>query len=328
MVLEDAFTQRMKKIIHFGFEDYVRVVNVIESVSSIVKGRTEIVSPKREEIELEKEGWRLLNDTVVRYCGRIVGTVATNDVANKQRLNYDHVFILDFVPLALAFLVRGEGEIVRNFLLHTLQLQSWEETMDCYSLGQRLMPASFKVRHVPLDKNYSALRCSREMLAVDMERINEIFYTEEYSMDATNKFNIYPEQIWTSIISSLVYSENLWSIVSSLGTPKQNITILNMEFEPLQPSHVTGGGNNAELCNVSYKFDDFIDLSLYDAADEHRSALISDVVKEVLMILIYLAAYASILVYLASGASIVLLQIHFSSIVFPCGQGICQRGSN
>jgi hypothetical protein len=38
-------------------------------------------------------------------------------------LNYDQVFIRDFVPSALAFLMHGETEIVRNFLLHTLQLQ-------------------------------------------------------------------------------------------------------------------------------------------------------------------------------------------------------------
>lgn len=31
--------------------------------------------------------------------------------------------------------------------------QSWEKTVDCYSPGQGLMPASFKVRTVPLDDN-------------------------------------------------------------------------------------------------------------------------------------------------------------------------------
>ncbi|KAI9123191.1 hypothetical protein K1719_006080 [Acacia pycnantha] len=30
---------------------------------------------------------------------------------------------------------------------------SWERTIDCYSPGQGLMPASFKVRTVPLDGN-------------------------------------------------------------------------------------------------------------------------------------------------------------------------------
>ncbi|KAJ8752416.1 hypothetical protein K2173_004052 [Erythroxylum novogranatense] len=337
--------------------------------------RAELVTPKREESDIEKEAWKLLNEAVVMYCGSPVGTVAANDPGDKQPLNYDQVFIRDFVPSALAFLLRGEGEIVRNFLLHNLQLQSWEKTVDCYSPGQGLMPASFKVRTVPLDGNkfeevldpdfgesaigrvapvdsglwwiillraygkitgdyslqervdvqtgiklilnlcltdgfdmfpsllvtdgscmidrrmgihghpleiqalfYSALRCSREMLVVnegsknlvrainnrlsalsfhireyywvDMKKINEIYRykTEEYSMDATNKFNIYPEQIplwlmdWIPeeggyLIGNLQPAHmdfrfftlgNLWSVVSSLGTPKQNEAILNL----------------------------------------------------------------------------------------------------
>ncbi|XP_019187381.1 PREDICTED: alkaline/neutral invertase A, mitochondrial-like [Ipomoea nil] len=328
-----------------------------------------------KESEVEKEAWKLLENAVVRYCDSPVGTLAACDPNDKTPLNYDQVFIRDFVPSALAFLLKGENEIVKNFLLHTLQLQSWEKTVDCYSPGQGLMPASFKVRTVALDENkfeevldpdfgesaigrvapvdsglwwiillraygkitgdfalqervdvqtgiklilnlclsdgfdmfptllvtdgscmidrrmgihghpleiqalfYSALRCAREMLAldegsknlvravnnrlsalsfhireyywVDMKKINEIYRykTEEYSTDATNKFNIYPEQIpswlmdWIPeeggyLIGNLQPAHmdfrfftlgNLWSIVSSLGTPKQNEAILNL----------------------------------------------------------------------------------------------------
>jgi hypothetical protein len=78
---------------------------------------------EREVSEIEKEAWKLLRNAVVSYCGNPVGTVAANDPADKQPLNYDQVFIRDFVPSALAFLLNGEGEIVKNFLLHTLQLQ-------------------------------------------------------------------------------------------------------------------------------------------------------------------------------------------------------------
>lgn len=78
---------------------------------------------EREVPEIEKEAWRLLRSAVVDYCGNPVGTVAANDPGDKQPLNYDQVFIRDFVPSALAFLLKGEGEIVKNFLLHTLQLQ-------------------------------------------------------------------------------------------------------------------------------------------------------------------------------------------------------------
>lgn len=85
--------------------------------------KAKVLTPKREESDIEKEAWRLLREAVVTYCGSPVGTMAANDPADKQPLNYDQVFIRDFVPSALAFLLNGEGEIVRNFLLHTLQLQ-------------------------------------------------------------------------------------------------------------------------------------------------------------------------------------------------------------
>lgn len=332
---------------------------------------------EKEVSQIEKEAWKLLRNAIVSYCGNPVGTVAANDLADKQQLNYDQVFIRDFVPSALAFLLNGETEIVKNFLLHTLQLQSWEKTVDCYSPGQGLMPASFKVRSIPLDGSneafeevldpdfgesaigrvapvdsglwwiillraygkitgdyalqervdvqtgirlilnlcltdgfdmfptllvtdgscmidrrmgihghpleiqalfYSALRSSREMLIVndgtknlvaainnrlsalsfhireyywvDMKKINEIYRykTEEYSTDAINKFNIYPDQIpswlvdWIPekggyMIGNLQPAHmdfrfftlgNLWAIVSSLGSPKQNEGILNL----------------------------------------------------------------------------------------------------
>lgn len=86
-----------------------------------VKGEREEVS---SQSEAEREAWRLLRGSVVNYCGFPVGTVAANDPGDKQKtLNYDQVFIRDFVPSAYAFLLDGDGEIVRNFLLQTLQLQ-------------------------------------------------------------------------------------------------------------------------------------------------------------------------------------------------------------
>lgn len=81
------------------------------------------LTPEREVSEVEKEAWKLLRGAVLNYCGYPVGTVAANDPADKLPLNYDQVFIRDFIPSALAFLLNGEGEIVKNFLLHTLQLQ-------------------------------------------------------------------------------------------------------------------------------------------------------------------------------------------------------------
>lgn len=82
-----------------------------------------VVVKEEEESHVEKQAWKLLKDAVVTYCGNPVGTVAANDPGDKLPLNYDQVFIRDFVPSALAFLLKGDTEIVKYFLLHTLQLQ-------------------------------------------------------------------------------------------------------------------------------------------------------------------------------------------------------------
>lgn len=330
-----------------------------------------------KENHIEKEAWNLLRSAVVDYCGSPIGTIAANDPTDPSMLNYDQVFIRDFIPSGVAFLLKGEHDIVRNFILHTLQLQSWEKTMDCHSPGQGLMPASFKVRTVPRDGDddatedildpdfgeaaigrvapvdsglwwiillraygkftgdlsvqertdvqtgikmilklcladgfdmfptllvtdgscmidrrmgihghpleiqalfYSALRCAREMLTpedgsadliralnnrlialsfhireyywVDMKKLNEIYRykTEEYSYDAVNKFNIYPDQISTWLVEWMpdrggyfignlqpahmdfrFFSlGNLWSIVCNLATAEQSDAVLDL----------------------------------------------------------------------------------------------------
>lgn len=56
----------------------------------------------------------------------------------------------DFVPSALAFLMNGESDIVKHFLLKTLQLQDSEKRVDRFKLGKGVMPASFKVSHDPI----------------------------------------------------------------------------------------------------------------------------------------------------------------------------------
>lgn len=48
--------------------------------------------------------------------------------------------------------MNGEPEIVKNFLLKTLQLQGSEKRIDRFKLGEGVMPASFKVRHDPVRK--------------------------------------------------------------------------------------------------------------------------------------------------------------------------------
>lgn len=45
----------------------------------------------------------------------------------------------------LSFLMNGEPELVKNFLLMAVQLQGTEKRVDCFTLGEGVMPASFKV---------------------------------------------------------------------------------------------------------------------------------------------------------------------------------------
>ncbi|XP_057494789.1 probable alkaline/neutral invertase B isoform X2 [Actinidia eriantha] len=95
------------------------------------------------------EAWESLRHSLVFFRGQPVGTIAALD-SSEENLNYDQVFVRDFVPSALAFLMNGEPEIVKNFILKTLRLQSWEKKIDRFQLGEGVMPASFKVLHDPV----------------------------------------------------------------------------------------------------------------------------------------------------------------------------------
>ncbi|MFB6259548.1 MAG: glycoside hydrolase 100 family protein [Thiohalorhabdaceae bacterium] len=90
------------------------------------------------------EARRLLDAAVVTYGGEPVGTVAARD-SEAGALNYDQVFVRDFVPVALYHLAEGEPAIVRHFLVRCCELQASERSMDCYRPGAGLIPASFKV---------------------------------------------------------------------------------------------------------------------------------------------------------------------------------------
>ncbi|KAK4849039.1 hypothetical protein QYF36_020097 [Acer negundo] len=71
-----------------------------------------------------EEAWEILKKSYVYFKGKPVGTFAAMD-PNAEALNYNQVFVRDFVPTALACLMRipPETEIVKNFLLKTLHLQ-------------------------------------------------------------------------------------------------------------------------------------------------------------------------------------------------------------
>jgi hypothetical protein len=85
-----------------------------------------------------------LQASIMYHQGEPVGTVAARD-PEVAALNYDQCFTRDFAVSALVFLMQGQVNIVRNFLVLTLALQSREKQFSCFRPGQGLMPASFKV---------------------------------------------------------------------------------------------------------------------------------------------------------------------------------------
>jgi hypothetical protein len=67
------------------------------------------------------------------------------------------VLILSFSWISFLKFPSCEQCVLKYLLISiSCAFQSWEKTVDCYSPGQGLMPASFKVRSVPLDGNNEA----------------------------------------------------------------------------------------------------------------------------------------------------------------------------
>jgi Alkaline and neutral invertase len=91
-----------------------------------------------------EEARKILEAAIIYYRGKPVGTVAAQD-SEADALNYDQCFVRDFVSSALVFLLEDQPDIVRNFLIEVLALQRCERHLDCFTPGQGLMPASFKV---------------------------------------------------------------------------------------------------------------------------------------------------------------------------------------
>jgi hypothetical protein len=96
------------------------------------------------DTKLIETAWNKLEASIVHYRGEPVGTVAARD-PGTEALNYDQCFTRDFAVSAIAFLMRGETDIVRNFLTIMVELQSLDKHLDCFRPGQGLMPASFGV---------------------------------------------------------------------------------------------------------------------------------------------------------------------------------------
>jgi len=93
---------------------------------------------------IEEQAWELLEKSIMHFRGHPVGTIAARD-PDIPALNYDQCFVRDFISPALIFLVKGQTDIVRNFLEVTLKLQPKTIQLDCSKPSRGLMPASFKI---------------------------------------------------------------------------------------------------------------------------------------------------------------------------------------
>ncbi|KAK4836633.1 hypothetical protein QYF36_025606 [Acer negundo] len=111
------------------------------------------------------EAWEALRRSLVYFRGNPVGTIAALD-NSEEELNYDQVFVRDFVPSALAFLMNGEPDIVKNFLLKTLRLQSWEKKIDSM-IDRRMGVYGYPIEIQALF--FMALRCALVLLKQDDE---------------------------------------------------------------------------------------------------------------------------------------------------------------
>ncbi|TYH43203.1 hypothetical protein ES332_D11G111900v1 [Gossypium tomentosum] len=127
-----------------GFEKNFELNSILSAIRSngFLEGRA-------ENGAMVEEAWETLQKSYVYYKGKPVGTLAAMD-PTAEALNYNQVFVRDFVPSGLACLMRsaspgGDPVIVKNFLLKTLHLQGWEKRIDNFTLGEGVMPASFKV---------------------------------------------------------------------------------------------------------------------------------------------------------------------------------------
>ncbi|KAG8477507.1 hypothetical protein CXB51_030075 [Gossypium anomalum] len=121
-----------------GFEKNFELNSILSAIRS-----NGFLEGSAENGAMVEEAWETLQKSYP------VGTLAAMD-PTAEALNYNQVFVRDFVPSGLACLMRsasagGDPVIVKNFLLKTLHLQGWEKRIDNFTLGEGIMPASFKV---------------------------------------------------------------------------------------------------------------------------------------------------------------------------------------
>ena len=90
--------------------------------------------------------YRLLNASLMHYQGRPVGTAAAVGDDGLAAVNYRECFVRDFVASGLVFLADGKVDIVRNFLLASLEVTEREHAAPERTIHPSVMPANFRVQ--------------------------------------------------------------------------------------------------------------------------------------------------------------------------------------
>jgi hypothetical protein len=100
------------------------------------------------------DAYSLLDASLIHYRGRPVGTAAAIDPAGLAADNYRECFIRDFAVSGLVFLADGRWEIVRDFLLTSLEVTEREHSAPEQTIHYSVMPASFHVRREQDGREY------------------------------------------------------------------------------------------------------------------------------------------------------------------------------
>ncbi len=91
-----------------------------------------------------KSAYQVLDDSIIHYQGKPVGTVASYD-PDAPAANYADCFVRDFVPCAFVYLLDDKPEIVRNFLEVSLKAKELQHEIEGHQMLPQVMPASFKI---------------------------------------------------------------------------------------------------------------------------------------------------------------------------------------
>lgn len=86
-----------------------------------------------DSVDSLKSAYQVLQESIIFYQGKAVGTVASHD-PDAPAANYADCFVRDFVPCAFVYLLDDQPEIVRNFLEISLKARDTQEEIEGHQM--------------------------------------------------------------------------------------------------------------------------------------------------------------------------------------------------